>query len=74
MYQSTEIVSKNLASEIIPFLTFAPLPFWALGWPVKLKRLDLRELNSAANIDFYLRTGMSEIEICPPFAPLNLAE
>ncbi len=32
------------------------------------------ELNSAANIDFYLRTGMGEIEIYLLFAPLNLAE
>ncbi len=32
------------------------------------------ELNSAANIDFLFRTGMSEIEIYPLFATLNLAE
>jgi hypothetical protein len=35
VYQSTELVPKNLASEIIPSLTFAAIPFWELGWPVK---------------------------------------
>jgi hypothetical protein len=34
-YRSTEVVSKNLVSEIIPSWTFAALPFWELSWPVK---------------------------------------
>ncbi len=35
LYRSTEIVPKTLVPEIIPSLTFADLPFWELGWPVK---------------------------------------
>jgi hypothetical protein len=38
-------------------LNFAALLFWELGWLVKGKRQDLRELNlkcGAANIDFLL--------------------
>jgi hypothetical protein len=55
--QLPKTVAKNLASEIIPSLTFAALPFWELVWPIKRRRPDLRELISeciAADIDFLL--------------------